>query len=102
MGKYTNSETMAFVHGYAYAKAEQLQQDDADYINKPINYIIGEIVGNVIEKMKKEKSFPLESRQVMPIINGQSFHCKCGCNLFTQSPDGIYHCNACPLEYSGE
>lgn len=100
--KYTNNETIAFVHGYAYAKAEHLQQNDEMYANKSINSIISEIIGNVIQKMQEENSFPLEKRQVMPIIGGQSFHCKCGCNVFTQTQDGVYHCNACPLEYSGE
>ncbi len=31
---------------------------------------------------------------VMPFVNGKSFHCHCGANVFTKKID-IYQCNGC-------
>jgi hypothetical protein len=53
-------------------------------------------------KVKPKQPF----ENVMVKINGKSFHCECGCNVF-HHPDEehgneIYICNACELEYKGE
>ena len=40
--------------------------------------------------------------QVMPFIDGKSFRCECGCNVFTKSGDYKYVCNSCELSYTGE
>lgn len=42
---------------------------------------------------------------VMVFIDGKSFRCQCGCNVFHKpEPDdeAIYRCNACHTEYRGE
>jgi predicted SprT family Zn-dependent metalloprotease len=42
----------------------------------------------------------------MPKINGKSFRCECGCNVFTKrkplaTGEDVYRCNACPAQYAG-
>jgi len=39
---------------------------------------------------------------VMCFINGKSFRCECGCNVFTKVGDLKYRCNACEARYTGE
>ena len=37
------------------------------------------------------------AEQFMPRVNGKSWHCECGCNVF-HKPDGepdVFECNAC-------
>lgn len=42
------------------------------------------------------------SRQVMPRINGEPFHCEeCGANVFTAIKNK-YTCNSCGAKYIGE
>ena len=38
--------------------------------------------------------------QVMPFVNGKSFHCECGCNVFTKKYNR-YWCNSCGAAYFG-
>lgn len=41
---------------------------------------------------------------VMPMIDGRSFRCSCGCNVF-RHPEGepmVFVCNACRARYRGE
>jgi hypothetical protein len=40
--------------------------------------------------------------QVMPKVNGQSFCCDCGCNVFTKIGELHYRCNGCGATYTGE
>lgn len=41
-------------------------------------------------------------RQVMPKVQGQSFRCDCGCNVFTELSAPHYRCNACGARFKGE
>lgn len=41
---------------------------------------------------------------VMPMINGRSFRCECGCNVF-RHPEGeplVFVCNSCSARFRGE
>jgi hypothetical protein len=40
--------------------------------------------------------------QVMPKVNGVSFRCRCGCNVFTKVDELRYSCNGCEALYLGE
>jgi len=59
---------------------------------------------------------PFEPTSVMPVINGKTFRCECGANVFhhpkvrNTMPDGngpwamddeLYQCNGCGLQYRG-
>lgn len=42
---------------------------------------------------------------VMAMINGKSFRCSCGCNVFHHPEPNdktVYECNACEAWYRGE
>lgn len=43
--------------------------------------------------------------QFMPKVNGKSFRCECGCNVFhkpnADDPD-LFSCNSCDTRYRGE
>jgi hypothetical protein len=44
-----------------------------------------------------------EERDVMLQIEGKSFRCECGCNVFRKELNGtLYKCNACGSLYNGE
>ena len=43
-----------------------------------------------------------EARQVMPRVDGVSFRCECGCNVFTEIGTKRYRCNSCDATYQGE
>jgi len=40
--------------------------------------------------------------QVMPKVNGRSFRCECGANVFTLIGYKRYKCNGCKAIYQGE
>jgi len=42
------------------------------------------------------------NEQVMPKVNGESFRCSCGCNVFTKYEVGRYRCNGCKKCYESE
>lgn len=99
--EYKSSLNAAFVHGYVYAKAEEIKNTDKDFKDTPIPEIVSMILNNVIKNSKNAKEF-LKEITVMPIVNGQHFHCECGANVFTKKSDTKYQCNACSLKYSSE
>lgn len=35
-------------------------------------------------------------------VNGKSFRCECGCNVFRKSADDRYICNSCNAAYLGK
>lgn len=35
-------------------------------------------------------------------VNGKSFLCECGCNVFHKHSETEYHCNSCNKQYYGE
>ncbi len=35
-------------------------------------------------------------------VNGETFHCTCGCNVFRRTTEGHYKCNSCSNRYAGE
>ena len=38
----------------------------------------------------------------MPKVNGKTFRCPCGCNVFHKEEDpNIYICNSCNAKYEG-
>jgi len=39
---------------------------------------------------------------VMPRVNGKSFRCECGCNVFKEVQPLRFKCNSCSATYSGE
>lgn len=46
-------------------------------------------------------------QNVMPKVNGKTFRCECGCNVFHEiehrsNGDIVYGCNACQYRYIGE
>jgi hypothetical protein len=41
-------------------------------------------------------------KDVMPKINGKSFRCACGCNVFKEFAPLRYRCNGCQATFSGE
>jgi len=41
-------------------------------------------------------------RQVLPQVDGKSFRCECGANVFTEISPLHYRCNGCRLMYAGE
>jgi len=55
---------------------------------------LNEIAENAEKKIKKDSGSLLK-------INGQSFRCNCGCNVFHQYEgyDDIFICNSCKIEY---
>lgn len=95
--KYNTNERIAFFHGYAYAKAEFLKENEPKYKDTPVNVIVNEIIKRSVDEHGTQSE-----KQVMPIVNGESFYCECGCNVFTKRVDGILECNSCPLEYLSE
>lgn len=54
------------------------------------------------EEPKEIKTGPSVGVQCMPKINGVSFRCDCGCNVFTKVENDIYICNSCELRYHGQ
>jgi len=55
--------------------------------------------------MKPMVETPLQwgEHDFMPRINGKSFRCDCGCNVFRKESNGSrYKCNACEAQYIGE
>lgn len=45
---------------------------------------------------------PTPKRQVMPKVDGKSFRCACGCNVFTDTSVLHYTCNSCGAKFVGE
>lgn len=47
---------------------------------------------------------PFSDFPVMPKINGKSFSCECGCNVFTKSTvdPNVFKCNACRALYDSK
>lgn len=39
---------------------------------------------------------------VMVKIDGKTFRCECGANVFHKDEDGLYVCNGCSLVYEGK
>ena len=42
---------------------------------------------------------------IMPVVNGKTFICSCGCNVFHKpykTQQNLYCCNACGILYEGE
>jgi hypothetical protein len=59
---------------------------------------------NVPDTMIKARTGDLEPQDRMVKIEGKSFRCPCGCNVF-RSPKGqpdVYVCNSCGAVYRGE
>ena len=83
-----NAEQVSFLHGYLYAKAEEISKTkEVDDINR----IIKMILNGEWEKIYNHAS--------MLKINGNYFRCHCGCNVFGKYTNGTYECNACGDKY---
>ncbi len=48
------------------------------------------------------KTGPEQGEQVMPKVDGKSFRCECGANVFTRVGDHEYLCNGCRAHWQGE
>lgn len=44
----------------------------------------------------------MSGESAMVKINGKTFYCACGCNVFTKRPNDHYICNACQTEYESD
>src|SRR5690606_24634676 len=71
--------------------------DERDELRSLIYGSIGR--GDGIKSSDKGSHYP---RQVMPKVDGKSFHCHCGCNVFTEYDYLKYECNSCREKYKGE
>ena len=50
-----------------------------------------------------ESNMPKTDKKfVMPRVNGKTFRCECGCNVFTEIGPLKYRCNGCRALYQGE
>lgn len=96
---YSGNEKMAFIHGYAYAKAEDLKRTDPTYKDSELNDIISELLNSLVSELTSQNIEKFEPQSVMPQLNGEPFHCECGCNVFTKINPTDYKCNACPNTY---
>jgi hypothetical protein len=68
------------------------------------NYLHWQTYAYQLEINGRKPSFQWSEHDVMPQINGKSFHCDCGCNVFRRELNSPrYKCNACEDQYvSGE
>lgn len=90
--KYNTDEQTAFIHGYLYAKAQEISETKD---TKDINRIIKLIINNESEWEK------IPNQSFMPTVAGEDFRCHCGCNVFGKYTNGIFECNACGEKYEG-
>jgi hypothetical protein len=62
----------------------------------------------VKKEQKTRESMRFGTQDFMPKVNGVTFRCECGCNVFrksiAKSKDGChwYQCNSCRAVYVGE
>lgn len=54
-------------------------------------------------KQQEPKTGPKHGEQVMVQLEGKTFRCGCGCNVFTRIRDtSSFLCNACKSQWKGE
>lgn len=51
---------------------------------------------------KEQRTGPDQGEQVMPRVDGKSFQCDCGANVFTRVGAYEYLCNGCRARWQGE
>lgn len=76
---------------------------EADKKGSGDNYVCWKyIISHLTSLPKKEESLPTgEGEPAMVKIDGKSFRCPCGCNVFTKYDNLMYRCNACNTYYQG-
>lgn len=90
--KLDKVEQVSFIHGYLFAKAQEISETkDIEDINRIIKLILS---GDNLHKKIPNQSF-------MPTVAGKEFRCHCGCNVFGKYTNDIYECNACGEKYKG-
>ena len=57
---------------------------------------MGGVMATVASQLKPVRE------QVVVRVNGGTFRCDCGCNVFTKYGDKLYECNSCHEHYNGE
>lgn len=83
-------------------KAEEViakQEEKSSSIHKAIQFVPGPVW---IKAISDSGQGPEGTRQVMPKVDGKSFRCPCGCNVFTEIAPLKFECNSCKVLYSGE
>lgn len=62
----------------------------------------------IIDMSRQQAVSPEEAQptpyNVMLYVSGRkgSYHCECGCNVFTRFDVGLYRCNSCEAQFRGE
>lgn len=74
-------------------------------LSNPVKYILSESISSKSVKVKKTKAEKIWSDKDSTIkINGLSFYCECGCNVFRKynQDKSYYKCNSCEAIYRSE